>query len=320
MKNVKIGDLEEIKKEIETMPTFDVIISNPPYQDANNKSTYTNLWSKFFNLSIEILKNDGYMGMIIPKTWLAVKNENRKTDNNKVKENIKKFAYYINIDECAKYFENIGSTFSYIMIAKNKKDNKCTIETDFGATDIDDTSILSRVPKNLNSISLSIFKKVYSKEFFVSENNIGLIGKMITAEEKETDIENVYKYPVQYAFSTIKYSNMEHRLQKNKKVIFPNQNPKNYPIYDDGKMAPANRGSVYLVENDIQGNNMVNYIKSKIMQFVISDQRFHHGLLNTEVINCIPKVDLNRTWSDEELYEYFELTEEEIDYIENNVK
>ena len=34
----------------------------------------------------------------------------------------------------------------------------------------------------------------------------------------------------------------------------------------------------------------------------------------------LPKIDLSKSWTDEELYKYFNLTQEEIDYIESQVK
>jgi hypothetical protein len=38
------------------------------------------------------------------------------------------------------------------------------------------------------------------------------------------------------------------------------------------------------------------------------------------VWKVIPKIDLSKTWSDNELYELFGLTQEEIEYIEATVK
>ena len=68
---------------------------------------------------------------------------------------------------------------------------------------------------------------------------------------------------------------------------------------------------MFLVNTDNEGVNFVNFVKSKLIQFVINEQRFHHGMLNTEVVSNIPKVDLTRTWTDQELYAHFGLTQEE---------
>ena len=101
--------------------------------------------------------------------------------------------------------------------------------------------------------------------------------------------------------------------------MFPNQNSKNYPVYDAGVSAPPNRGAVFLVESDEVGNNIIDFMKTDVMQFIVSQQRFHHGLLNTSVVSKIPDVDYTKKWKEEDLYELLSLTEEEIDYIKSNV-
>ena len=40
----------------------------------------------------------------------------------------------------------------------------------------------------------------------------------------------------------------------------------------------------------------------------------------TWAMNTLPILDLARTWTDAELYSHFNLTQEEIEYIETNVK
>ena len=39
-----------------------------------------------------------------------------------------------------------------------------------------------------------------------------------------------------------------------------------------------------------------------------------------KAIMMVPAIDLTRTWTDQELYEHFNLTEEEINYIEEQVR
>ena len=44
------------------------------------------------------------------------------------------------------------------------------------------------------------------------------------------------------------------------------------------------------------------------------------GFLKTNIIKSIPYIEMDKIWTDEELYAHFGLTQEEIDYIEANVK
>jgi predicted RNA methylase len=47
---------------------FDVIIGNPPYQDANNKARDQKLWMKFVDKSFALLADGGYLAMVTPRT------------------------------------------------------------------------------------------------------------------------------------------------------------------------------------------------------------------------------------------------------------
>ena len=39
-----------------------------------------------------------------------------------------------------------------------------------------------------------------------------------------------------------------------------------------------------------------------------------------DAFRLLPRIDLSHTWTDAELYQYFDLTQEEINYIEENTK
>lgn len=308
-KGYRVYHLDFLKDEL-PMIEFDAIVGNPPYQESDNTSTYTNLWSKFVLKSYQLLSKDGHMVMVTPKTWATPKDEKRKTDNNLVSKLIQEKSNFINLDECGKYF-SVGSTFSYYHITKSTPNDKIELMTNTFHGNVDRKDLL--FIKDINYISLSILKKIKNKGFFKKEKNTSLVGNI---SNEKTD---VHKYRVQYAFTTEKWSDTKHPLQDKLKIIFPNQNSKNYPIFDCGISAPANRGAVYLVENELQGNNFVNFCKSKLINFYISQQRFHHGLINTLVISNIPKIDLNKNYTDRDLYNEFDLTEEEIEYIQKYV-
>lgn len=290
--------------------TFDCIVGNPPYGDNSNQSSFTNLWANFIIKSFELLKDTGYMAMVSPKTW--TNQTTKKNNSSKVLDIIKKHAKFVNIDECGKYFNKIGSSFSYYIIDKSSYDKECTVITTDGQTKVLWKSI-PFIPNNFNDTSIKIIQKILQKPLFdyiSSSGTVGNISKTKTAK---------HIYSVRYSMGTEKWSDRQHKYQFVEKLIFPNQTTKNYPIYAPNS-APANRGVFYKVANKEESDRMLGYIKSRPIQFLISQQRNHHGVLNTEVIKRIPKVDLSKSWTDQELYEYFNLTPDEIKYIEETIK
>jgi hypothetical protein len=297
---------------------FDVVLANPPFQDSADRSSYTNLWSRIYVKGFETLKKNGYLAMVTPRTWATPKNEGRGSQTSHVQNIISNHAVYVNIDECKRHFNNIGSTFTYSVVSKQStKGQSVTLKTNIDEFQVNDFSeIVNSLPKNISKESISIFKKVLSKPFFEKEQGTTPKGNMIHDRDLTDKNRKLFPYKVQYSAGTVKWSDTASHLQYHKKIIWANQSAKDYPIYDPGECAPANRGAVYLVNSDEEGINFVDYIRSKLMQFIISEQRFHHGMLNTRVISSIPKIDLSRKWSDQELYEYFGLTSHEIDFIQ----
>ena len=64
--------------------------------------------------------------------------------------------------------------------------------------------------------------------------------------------------------------------------------------------------------------NIKKYLLSNIVKFL--NIFYREGRYAYNVFRNIPSIDLSRKWTDQELYEYFDLTQEEINYIESQVK
>jgi len=318
-------NITEFKKGMNDMK-FDGIVGNPPFGDSSNESTYTNLWAQIYADCFKYrLKDNGQQGLVKPKTWATPKDENRTSQTSDVLDIIKEYATHINIDDCKKHFIDAGSkpgsTFSYTIVTKTKnKSSNAEVTTPDNQFDVDPAVFCKNIIVDINEISLSIFKKFRKLKMLKKEKGCSLKAEMISSDELNESNKKEFCYPVQYAMTTVKWANAPHILQNEKKVIFPNQNTKNYPLYDSGEYAPANRGAVFIVKSDLEGKNIVEFCKTKLMNFIISQQRFHHGLLNTAVVSNIPDIDYTKTWKDDDVYTLLDLTKEEINYIETYIR
>lgn len=133
---------------------FDYIFGNPPFQDSKNrKKTQHKLWIdftlKYFN---EHLKDDGDMVWITPSSWGSPSNKIFKLfkDNDVDVLNL-------NIEH---HFPNIGSTFSYYKVNKNKDKatSLVTMPNNTFSIKIDDN--IKYFPVDFCNESVSIHKKV----------------------------------------------------------------------------------------------------------------------------------------------------------------
>ena len=104
-------------------------LANPPYQhvdeNGHSKGGGNNLYTKFIYKGYEILNKDGYLLFINPPTYFGVGRSNNKNDMNIRKDIFNNCnILYINLEECNKYFPNIGSLFIYYVLQKTKKVNE----------------------------------------------------------------------------------------------------------------------------------------------------------------------------------------------------
>lgn len=72
-------------------------------------------------------------------------------------------------------------------------------------------------------------------------------------------------------------------------------------------------------ENELQG--LHDYLTSKVFRFMMGvSKTFTDGANVVGKFRMMPAVDFTRSWTDAELYEHFNLTEEEINLIETTIK
>ncbi|MFW6312024.1 MAG: hypothetical protein ACOC1K_07310, partial [Nanoarchaeota archaeon] len=64
--------------------------------------------------------------------------------------------------------------------------------------------------------------------------------------------------------------------------------------------------------------NFINYLKGKFVMFCVSINKFNMAIQEKEA-ECIPWLDFTQEWTDEKLYKHFNLSKEEINFIEENI-
>ena len=62
---------------------------------------------------------------------------------------------------------------------------------------------------------------------------------------------------------------------------------------------------------------MISYLKTKFTQLLLSLRKIDHTV-KPDTLKWIPIVPFDREWTDEMLFEYFELSQEEINIIKNS--
>ena len=319
---------------------FDAVIGNPPYQAVSvngvSKGGGNNLYTKFIYYADKILNQNGYLLYINPPTYFGPGRSNNMNDMNLRKDVLDKYYYhYINLEECAKHF-NVGSKFIYYLIQKNSNKNDnieiiCKYNNKIYKTNLNqDLFKRDYLPYLLTNKCLSILDKVKNNyndklAIFHSPDNRSDKKHVLNKSKKENNeeykkraLEDGYIYPMQATSVQVVYSSKKCKNQNDKKVLMSRSGYLK-PFYDDGLMGVGGDCFACLVQDEKEGNKIIKLLNCKLYKFYIETNKWS-GFHNKEVLQDLPIV-INEieNINDENIYKYFEITEEEIKIIEDSI-
>jgi hypothetical protein len=193
-----------------------------------------------------------------------------------------------------------------------------------------------KIPSVLDPVTLSILNKTV----FDKKNNFNLSvmtkenGKQLRIRKKQIDRkvvsnseDEIYKYKL---IDKLKSKGITRYFFTEKlnghdrpKVLLSKGGSYTFPIFDIfGEMSASDNLLVYYTKNKMEGENFVFICNSKLIKYIEkvitkgSDMDYSWTMLNLPIIEDID----TKLYSDEKLYEYFNLTEEEINLIESSIK
>jgi hypothetical protein len=222
---------------------------------------------------------------------------------------------------------NVGEDVCYYLISK---DFNGVTKTIFESGEICEGNLTNIIYKNHNEkIKYSIIDKVEDvkhekiKWFSDIKNTDGNSApkKMLGSGFIKNEKTGYYKYefihsPSQTYFCREKLSYGKLKIMFNYSGnYFDIQNPNKYMRITDSILGKQVEGILIMDENE--GLEIRDLYSKKIFRFYVDNEKT--GGFNTGIFK-LPKIDYKKKWTDQQLYEYFNLTEEEINLIEETVK
>lgn len=295
---------------------FDVIATNPPFQDSTNKKkTQHKLWIDFTQKTFsEWLKPGGVLLQVSPSSFLSPSNKILKIFQSKAVK-------YLHLDTKT-YFPKVGSTFADYMIRNQSDDEKTEIVTQAGTFYQKIDSSVFYLPIDVCEESLSIHRKVVfnRKESlnvrydYVTCHNVNILRKTdIISKTKDDE----YVHPILHTNKQIWYSKIRQDFADKKKVMW-SRSGYTKPFYDDGILGGTDMAYYVLVSSDECGENLVHNLNSKLIRYILTTAKWS-GFGNEKVFRSLPNLPTDRKMSDVEIYLLFGLTDKEREYVENNV-
>ena len=316
--------------------TFDVIIGNPPYQlaDGGNAASAKPLYHLFVQQAIRL--SPRYLSMIIPARWYSGgKGLDEFRDLMLNDTRLSYLVDYFDSNDCFPGIDLSGGVCYFLWDQQHSGD--CIVRSIINGKE----SIIQRplIEKGNDSFvrfnsSISILEKIkqFQESSFIqlvsSRKPFGIAtNEKINTEKGINDIK-IYAYPKNGYIESSKVSANKQSVYKPKVLIsYAYGERGNFPYLVIGKPFIGEVSSccseTYLMigpfDTTNECENVMSYIRTKFFRFlVLLRKNTQHA--TSKVYQFVPLQDFSHPWTDEMLYKKYNLTEDEIAFIESMIR
>ena len=315
---------------------FDVIVGNPPYQlnDAGKSTGASPIYQHF--VSQAKLLGAKYITMVIPSRWFA---GGKGLDSFRKEmlddSQIRKIVDYTNASDVFPGVDIAGGVCYFLW--KQKSNGECEVVNHLAGNTYHSKRVLnefhtfirygSAVPILRKILSLkenSLSKVVSSRKPFglatnvrpLSTGDITLLwnggsgpykSDLITRGNEIIPKWKAITSKVSYDHGGLPNKEGQRRVLSKVEVLSPNT------ICTETYLVAGS------FNTEIEAKNTVAYLKTKFVRFLVSLLSFSQDITK-ERFFFVPDLPMKRTWTDEELYKRYDLTCDEIQFIETTIK
>lgn len=299
----------------ETDMKFDAVVGNPPYQDPDNDKKM--LWNSFLDKSLEVCKDDGYIAMVTPATWIRAKTNIHNSYKLFEDYQVEKAVVYAKDDTP---FDGVGSTISY-HITKNTPRTKNTLvyyaewskksETFIRSVDIKNEKIW---PGELTPTNLSIHDKLKSFPKIEFTKSCEFHNQKLKTKKLVSDIcNNEFPYTHHVSAAITRYTSIKFSRHDEWKVMVPLTSTIDKAVVDNNCGHGEDMLTLY-VDDEKSALNIKSLFQTEAYKFI--GKMYKNGR-NQVLQNIFPVVDYSKNWTSEELFDLFGFTEEEKEHARN---
>lgn len=316
---------------------FDVIISNPPYQlnDGGNGASA----KPIYNLFVEQAKKlkPRFLAMIIPSRWFAGgKGLDDFRESMLTDKRVVKIVDYVNAKDCFAGISLGGGVCYFLWDRDNPR--KCEFTNIHDGKESTDQRHLSEFPVFVRyNEAISVIRKVLSKNeqmvskvvgsrnpFGLSSSARGVKDKReitlyssagtgyVTEHEVLLGKQIIKKYKVMISKVT-----SEHAGEPDKSGMFAVLST--VRVLKPNEVCTDSYLIAYDADEHALAENFAKYMCTKFFRFLLL-QAVSSINLSKNKFQFVPMQDFTKTWTDEMLYEKYDLTQDEIDFIESLMK
>lgn len=322
---------------------FDVIISNPPYQLSDGGGTGSSampIYQYFVEQAMKL--NPRYLTMIIPARWFS---GGRGVDSFREQmlndSRIRKIEDYLKSDDCFNGVSIAGGVCFFLWDRDNKGLCKVTTHKSDGNISVSERKLLEdgldtfiRYPE-----CISIYKKVkaLNEESFMSlisandpygfdrrvENSYLRIKPKYVLSRFDNSIAFYYNGWRKEGLGYVRREDIRKGVDwiDRIKIFTPKACGDHISAFIPA--VPSVSTETYLTVGPFadyeEAENVLKYMKTKFFFSMLSIIKISQNTMRGNY-RLIPMQDFSKPWTDEELYKKYNLSQEEIDFIESMIK
>jgi adenine-specific DNA-methyltransferase len=302
-----------------TTKKYDLIVANPPYakllENGKRASKNHNLIKDFIEKALSQLKPNGYLLFITPDNWMSY------ADRNVLITIITSLQIiHLDIHNAKKYFKKIGSSFTWYIIQncpfyKNinvsgiwkKKEYICSVKSKQRKYIplLYNQMVQNILSKTIDNASLPKFEVKTSSDLHKYTK-----AKFISTEKTEE-----FKYKLIHTLSQTVYSSRPHKFQEGYKIFISTTDK--YSVFID--KCGMTQSIVFIIfSNEEQAKKYLQILQHPLYVFINNICRWGN-FNNIRILQSFPIPNIEYSGNYEELYNYFNITKEEIEYISDNL-
>ena len=314
---------------------FDVIIGNPPYQISDgtggNGTSAIPIYHKFVEQAKKL--HPRYLTMIIPSRWFSGgRNLDEFREEMLNDDKMSVLCDYFKSEDCFPGIDLSGGVCYFLWDSTHYGD--CLIKN----IDKNGQTLMTRPllePGNKTFIrfnkGVEILRKVKGSEFSSFENLVQPympFGLRANIKVADTGQFKLYAYPKNgFAEDSWVISNKQW-INEYKIFISKAYGERgDFPYLVLGKPFIGYPNEIctetYLLigtfKDENTTNNVISYMKTKFFRFMVLFKKNTQNAVRG-VYEFVPMQDFSKPWTDEELYAKYNLTQEEIDFIESMIR
>jgi tRNA1(Val) A37 N6-methylase TrmN6 len=294
---------------------YDLIVANPPYakmlDNGKRASKNHNLIKDFIEKALSQLKPRGYLLFITPDNWMSY------ADRNLLIEIITSLQIiHLDIHNAKKYFKKIGSSFTWYIIENSPFYKNIDISGIWKKKEYI-SSVISKQRKYIPLLYNNIVQNILSKTI----DNIALqkfeiktssyLHKYTKAEFINNQKTDIYKYKLIHTPSQIVYSSIPHKFQEGYKIFISTTDKYNVFIDNCG----MTQSIVFILcSNEEEAKKYLEILQHPLYLFINNICRWGN-FNNIRILQSFPIPTIEYSGNHQEIYDNFNITKEEIEFI-----